>query len=98
MVCAACEWPALGYTASMDYSKLKKLEPNRLRGQELDAERVVTAIVKVKEANYHPRLLAVRSQIDNCLFTAEFKAKNLKDLESDPLVEAISLAQALPSW
>jgi hypothetical protein len=82
----------------MDFSKLKKLEPNNIRGHGVEADRVVTAIVKVKRANYHPDSLSVRSQIDNWLFTAEFQAKNLRELESDPLVEAISLAKALPSY
>ncbi len=82
----------------MDFSKLKKLEPLDARVRVVDDERVVTAIVKVKEANYHPRLLAVRNQIDSWLFTAEFKAQDLRDLESDPLVETISLAKALPSY
>lgn len=97
-VCSTCEWTRVGYTALMDFSKLKKLEPNNIRGHGLDADRVVTAIVKVKKANYHPNSLAVRSQIDNWIFTAEFKAKNLSELESDPLVETISLAKALPAY
>lgn len=82
----------------MDFSKLKKLETMGVRPRDADADRVVTAIVKVKKANYHPRALAVRSQIDNCLFTAEFKVRDLSDLESDPLVETISLSKALPSY
>ncbi|PHV06133.1 hypothetical protein CSQ96_17035 [Janthinobacterium sp. BJB412] len=82
----------------MDFSQLKKLEAVDARVRKVDDDRVVTAIVKVKKANYHPHLLAVRSQVDKWIFTAEFKVRNLRDLESDPLVETISLAQALPSY
>lgn len=82
----------------MDFTKLKKLNSNDMVAQGTDAERFVTAIVKVKRENYHPRLLSVRSQIDNWIFTADLQAKNLQALESDPLVETVSLAKALPSY
>lgn len=82
----------------MDFTKLKKLDPNATVAPSADAERFVTAIVKVKRENYHPRLLSVRRQIDNWIFTADLQAKNLRALESDPLVETISLAKVLPSY
>jgi len=82
----------------MDFTNLKKLEPTGPRHQEVDADRLITAVVKVRKANYHPRLLAVRSQIDSCLFTAELKARDLRELEADPLVETVSLAKTLQSF
>lgn len=82
----------------MDFSKLKKLDPDVKHGPPADAERIVTAIVKVRQENYHPDLLAVRRQISKRIFTAEFQAKVLPAIQSDPLVEAVSLAKALPSY
>ena len=88
----------MGYTGMMDFTSFKKLEHVEVRPREVDADRLVTAIVKVKRANYHPGALEVRKQIDDCLFTAQFKAGALPDLEADPLVETISLASTLASY
>lgn len=82
----------------MDFSNLKKLDANIRRVPDREAGGRVTAIVKVRRANYHPNLLTVRRQIDQLLFTAEFEAKDLRTLESDPLVEHVSTAKPLPSY
>lgn len=95
---AACTSIISEYTSRMDFSKLKKLDPDIKRGQPVDAERIVTAIVKVRQENYHPDFLAVRRQISKRIFTAEFQAKVLPNIQSDPLVETVSLAETLPSY
>jgi hypothetical protein len=82
----------------MDFSKLQKLDPSVPPGAPANAEQTVTAIVKVKQENYHPRILAVRRQISKRIFTAEFQAKALREIQSDPLVETVSLAKVLPSY
>lgn len=82
----------------MDFSTFKKLEALEVPPREVDGDRMVTAIVKVRQANYHPSALDVRSQIDGWLFTAQFQARKLPELESDPLVETISLSKSLPSY
>lgn len=80
----------------MDFTKLKKVEFTGAHPADPDGDRVVTAIVKVKKAGYCPEKAKVRSKIDSHLFTAEFKARDLGELEADPDVETISLARALP--
>lgn len=80
----------------MDFTKLKKIESTGARPAHADEDRVVTAIIKVKKAGYRPEKVKVRSKVDNHLFTAEIKARDLGELEADPDVETVSLARALP--
>lgn len=80
----------------MDFTKLKKLESTGARPAHPDGDRVVTAIIKVKKADYCPEKAKVRSKVDSHLFTAEIKARDLGELEADPDVETVSIARALP--
>jgi hypothetical protein len=80
----------------MDFTKLKKLESMGARPAHSDADRVVTAIVKVKKAGYCPEKAKVRSKVNSHLLTAEIKTRDLGELEADPDVESVSLARALP--
>jgi hypothetical protein len=82
----------------MDFTKLQQLDPSTMPGPIVHPDQVLTAIVKVRDENYHPQRLVVRKQIDKWMFTAEFLAKDLAGLEADTLVETISVANALPSY
>ena len=56
----------------------------------------VTGIVKVKKDGYQPAKLRVRATIGTRIFTADFLADDLAEIENDPQVEAVSLAETLP--
>jgi hypothetical protein len=79
----------------MDYSKLKKLEATNHPLKNLKSNQMLEAIIKVKQENYIPKNIKVRSKISDFLFTTEFKAEFLKNLENDPLIHSISVNQKL---
>lgn len=80
----------------MDYSKLKKLELNQYPLNNIKPDQIVEAIIKVKENNYIPEDITVRSRISEFLFTAQFQGKFLEDLENNPLIDTISISKKLP--
>ena len=56
----------------------------------------VAVILKVAEPGYVPPGVAIRAWLGSSLLTADVPADRLDQLESDPLVLAIELSQALP--
>lgn len=83
-------------STNFDFSQLKQLDA-KIKNN-MPPEQVVTAIVKVKQENYHPELLSVRQQIDSYIFTAEFQIQHLETLQNDPLVESVALNTPLYSY
>jgi hypothetical protein len=61
----------------------------------LDKTEIVEAIVKVKEPDYVPDGVKVRSRIDSRMLTGELPTDILRDLEDDPKVEAVSISRRL---
>lgn len=80
----------------MDFTKLKKLESGGVRPVPRREDETITAIVKVKTPGYLPKCVKVRSKMGAYLFTAEFPARDLQNLEADPDVEAVSVSHPLP--
>ena len=77
---------------SPNYSKLK-LAPS----QKLEKNQNVLAVIKVKQANYVPKGMSLRSRISQNLFTVETSYSQLEILEKDALVTSIELSQNLRS-
>lgn len=57
---------------------------------------LLSGIVKVHADGYRPSQLRVRAEMGKRMFTAEFLASDLKAIEADPKVEAVSIAKAVP--
>jgi hypothetical protein len=55
----------------------------------------VEAIIKVKEPDYVPDTLRVRSRIDAYIVTGEISTEDLSKLENDPKVESVSVSRRL---
>jgi hypothetical protein len=55
----------------------------------------VEMIVKVKEKNYVPSGVKVRSRIDPMMFTCEAPAETLERLEDDPKVTSVAVSRPL---
>lgn len=82
----------------MDFSKLKevKYDPDIYSG--LSPDTIVSVIIIVKQPNYIPRLVKVRAIIGDTLFTADCKVSDIKEIESDILVEQVSKSTPLGSY
>lgn len=82
----------------MDFSKLKTIpyDPDPYSG--LSPDTIVSVIVKVKRANYIPLLVKVRAIISDDIFTADCKVSDIKEIESDILVEQVSKSKPLGSY
>lgn len=59
------------------------------------ADGAVEAIIKVNERGYVPEGVTVRSQIDGTMFTAEFGARLLKELDRDSNVKSVAISRRL---
>jgi len=82
----------------MKLDDLRKLElGSQPPGNSLADDAEVSAIVKVRQPNYVPAGLTVRSRIDDKMFTVTCRAAALRDLDQDPLVESVALTQKLRS-
>jgi len=62
---------------------------------DLPPETTVTGILKVREPNYVPRYVTLRQRIDDRMFTASFRVRDLEALEADAAVESVALSQPL---
>jgi len=80
-----------------DLQKVEYTGTTSMAGDEIDPDDSLTAIIKVSEPHYVPEEVDVRSRIDPTLITASFKGKSLKNLQSDPKVESVSLSRKLQS-
>lgn len=80
----------------MDFSKLKVIDYNP--DSCVDPDEIVSVIIKVKRANYIPSLVKVRANISDTIFTADCKFSDIKEIESDTLVEQVSKSQPLGSY
>lgn len=77
--------------------KRQKLQKGKLESgvAPLADDQVVAATIKVKEPDYVPEGVSVRSRIDEYFFTANTTANNFDKLSEDPLVESFSAARPL---
>jgi hypothetical protein len=81
----------------MDYAQLRKLEKRSVAPDSAPPpDTLLTGIVKVKEKGYRPARVRVRSEIGEGIFTAEFLASDLPQIEGDPGVEVVSISQRIP--
>ncbi len=79
-------------------SDLRKMEASSLRKRpNLPPEATVTGIVKVRKPNYVPESVTLRQRIDEQMFTASFRVRDLDSLEADTNVESVALSQRLAS-
>lgn len=79
----------------MDFTKLNSLD---VKKESFEPDTIVSFIIQVKQENYVPQELQVRSKIDGFIFTAQCLAKDLNILENDPLIDNISIATKLYSY
>ena len=83
----------------MPYSldELKKVEGGgrRARGVKRPPAQRLTAVFKVKEPNYVPAQVELRTRIDAEMFTGSFAAAVLPELEADEQVTQLSLAEPI---
>jgi hypothetical protein len=80
----------------MDFTKLRKLGQPVAPAQKAAPGTRVTGIVKVKKDGYQPAKMRIRANIGDRIFTADFLSDDLAEIESDPQIEAVSLAETLP--
>lgn len=76
---------------------LKKVEHSSIPAKPVDPTTPMTAIVKVKKANYTPKHVRVRARISPEILTCEFSAAELASLDADENVVSVSLSQKLQS-
>jgi hypothetical protein len=81
----------------MDLTKLRKIESSGPRRAAASATGMLTATLKVKRPDYRPAEVKVRANISEHIFTADFPADALANLENDPDVISISPARSLQS-
>jgi hypothetical protein len=80
----------------MKLEDLRKLElSSRPHAGAVSDDTLVSAIVKVREANYVPSGVTIRARIDEMMFTASCRADQLRELEGDPRVVSVALTQRL---
>ena len=79
----------------MDLKSLSQLRPLEGAAESLPPDQVVTAIFRVRDG-YVPPQVAVRSRIDQEMFTGSFAAKHLTELKADKNVISVALNQRLP--
>jgi hypothetical protein len=80
----------------VELDDLSKLEfSSQPRRGSLPDDAQVSAIVKVRQSNYVPPGVSIRARIDDKMFTASCRADKLRELERDPQVESVALAQRL---
>lgn len=82
----------------MDFSKLTEIKYNPDIYSGLDPETIVSVIIQVKQAKYIPQLVKVRAIISDTIFTADCKISDIKEIESDILVEQVSKSIPLGSY
>lgn len=75
---------------------LTKLEVSSISAQDtFNADKVMTAIIKVASADYVPKNVLVRARISPLILTCEFQGKVLTELEKDAKVESISINKTM---
>jgi hypothetical protein len=84
-------------SSRVDLTKLRKLESPKPGRAARSLTGWVTAIVKVSTPSYRPPGIKVRGAISDRIFTAEFPAEILDDLEHDPQVESVAISRTLQS-
>lgn len=62
---------------------------------DVDADEMLSAIVKVSEPGYVPAVADERARISDTLFTANVRRAGLDALEEDPRVESVELNKRL---
>ena len=62
---------------------------------DVDADQLLSAIVKVNEPGYVPEAADNRARISDTLFTANVRRAGLEALEEDPRVESVELNERL---
>jgi hypothetical protein len=80
----------------VDFSKLSQLGRPVTRQDAVAPGKRLTGIVKVKVDGYQPAKLNVRAELSGRMFTADFLADDLAEIQCDPQVEAISISETLP--
>lgn len=80
----------------MDFTKLRQNGQPATHAFRVPLGTRVTGIVKVREDGYQPAKLHIRATIGARMFTADFLSDDLAEIENDPQVEAVSLAETLP--
>jgi hypothetical protein len=60
-----------------------------------DQDLPLTGLIKVKQANYHPKNIIVKEQIDCFSFKADFNSKEVENIKQDILVEDIVFNEAV---
>jgi hypothetical protein len=78
-----------------DLKKLELTGTTAARAVKFDPDEILTAIFKVKKSNYVPESVKLRARIDEQMFTGEFAARDLHEIESDDNVESIALSRPL---
>ena len=81
----------------INLDELHKVEASSVIPLAHEASDVVQAIIKVRNTDYVPRRVRLRSSISPYIFTAEFKYDDLASLEQDPKVESVSISKKLKS-
>lgn len=76
-------------------NKLETLPASGLASARADGERVVV-MVRLRKGAKRPSYVAPRAEFSPELFSAEMPAGDLRRLELDPSVEAVSLSRDLP--
>lgn len=77
---------------------LEKLELSSITASaesQFHPDDVLTAILKVKKRNYVPKNVKLRARLDDQMFTGEFTAGDLKEIDSDKNVESVSISKRL---
>jgi len=80
---------------SISLDDLEKVELPRTASSSIKGGDILTAIFKVKLANYVPDGVKQRARISTRLFTGSFKSEQLPKIESDENIESISLSKSL---
>jgi hypothetical protein len=76
--------------------ELKVLESTETSAaSSIDSDETLTAIFKVREPDYIPAGVMVRSRIDEYMFTGSFIASILPELDSDQNVKSVALSKPL---
>lgn len=80
----------------IDLSKLSKLEYASAKTHKpIDADARLEAVFRVKQDDYVPSKVNLRARIDARMFTGTVQAADLKAVETDAKVKAVSVSRKL---